>query len=143
MEECFGGRDRGYPAGVSGSPASRALRVDPERVVELAQRCDEAVAAMADDWASAAAELGAACERLGDSQAAPAVAVAYADSLDAAHEVVGALVHALGAGVVALLDSARDVTEADETVAAEIGRTAGGRGRHLGWDVPGERGRGR
>lgn len=128
---------------MSPSRRSRSLHVDPERVVELAGRCDEAVEAMVLQWAEAGPDLRAACDRLGDSVTASSVAAAYAGSLAAADEVVGTLVHALEEGVAALLDSARDVTEADETVAFEIGRTAGGPGLHRGWDGPEASGRGR
>jgi hypothetical protein len=121
----------------------RSLRVDPERVVELAGRCDDAVEAVVLQWAEAGAELWAACDRLGDSASVTGVAAAYAGSLAAADEVVGALVHALDGGIAALVDSARDVAEADETVAFEIGRSAGGRGRHRGWDGSDGPGRGR
>jgi hypothetical protein len=93
--------------------------------------------------AEAGAELWAACDRLGDSASVTGVAAAYAGSLAAADEVVGALVHALDGGIAALVDSARDVAEADETVAFEIGRSAGGRGRHRGWDGSDGPGRGR
>ena len=98
---------------------------------------------MVQQWAEAGADLHAACDRLGDGVVASSVATAYAGALVAADEVVGTLVHALEEGVAALLDSARDVTEADETVAFEIGRTAGGRGLHRGWDGPDGPGRGR
>jgi hypothetical protein len=121
---------------MSASRGHRSLHVDPEQVVALAGRCDEAVEAMALEWVEAGADLGAACDRLGDSTSVASVAAAYAGSLAAADEAVGALVHALGGGVAALLDAARDVTNADEAVAMEIGRSAGA-GVSRGWGRPG------
>jgi uncharacterized protein YukE len=110
------------------------MRVDPQRVVELAGRCDEAVQRIVVQWSEVGEELRAACDRLGDCTGASSVASAYADTLTAADEVVVALAQALEGGVAALIDSARDVTEADDTVALEIGRAAGGHGLHRGWE---------
>ena len=108
------------------------MRVDPQRVVELAGRCDEAVARMVDEWTEVGDELRTACDRLGDCTGATSVETAYVETLAAAEEVVWALARALEGGVAALVDSARDVSEADEAVALEIGRAAGGRGLQLG-----------
>ena len=113
------------------------MRVDPQRVVELAGRCDEAVERLVAEWAEVGDELRGACDRLGDTSGVTTVAAAYADTLAAADDVVAALAHALEGGVAALVDAARDVSEADETVAFEIGRAAAGHGRHVGWESPG------
>ena len=110
------------------------MRVDPQRVVELAGRCDDAVGRIVAEWTEVGQELRTACDTLGDCTGVSSVATAYADTLAAADEVVWALSRALEGGVAALVDAARDVSQADETVAVEISRTAGGRGLHRGWD---------
>ena len=96
---------------------------------------DEAVERMSGQWAEVCDELRGACDQLGDSAGATAVSSAYAETLAAADEVTTALARALSSGVAALIDAARDVSEADETVALEIGRAAGGHGLHLGQGV--------
>ncbi len=104
------------------------MHVDPQRVVELAGRCDEAVQRLVGEWAEVGAGLRAAGDRLGEGRALSVVAQAYAEVLESADEVVWGLAHGLEGGVAALLDSARDVSQADETVASELGRAYEGGG---------------
>ena len=118
------------------------MRVDPHRVVELAGRCDEAVQRLVIEWTEASVGLRAACDHLGEGTAVSGVAQAYAEALDSADQVVWGLAHALEGGVAALIDSARDVSQADEAVAFEIDRATVGRGRHRGWDRPAHPGAG-
>lgn len=118
------------------------MRVDPHRVVELAGRCDDAVQRLVIEWTEVAVGLRAACDHLGEGTAVSAVAMAYAEALDSADEVVWGLAHGLEGGVAALIDSARDVSQADEAVAFEIDRAAVGRGRQHGWDKPAHPGEG-
>ena len=118
------------------------MRVDPQRIVELAGRCDEAVERLSVQWGDVCDDLRVACDQLGDATGATSVASAYADTLAAADEVVVSLTSALAGGVAGLIDAARDVSEADETVAFELGRATGGNGLHLGWDKGGGHGQG-
>jgi len=122
------------------------MRVDPQRVVELAGRCDEAVHQMTQQWGEVCDDLRGACGALGESSGAAAVTSAYEETLTAADEATWALARALAGGVAALIDAARDVSQADETVAVELGRTAGEHGLQPGRDsagVPRGRGHGR
>ena len=130
----------GYRDTVSATRPHRSMRVDPHRVVELASRCDEAVQRLTGEWVGVRDELRAACDLLGDAAGAASVATAYAETVASADEVVLALARALEGGVAGLIDAARDVSQADDTVAAEIDRAASGHGLHRGWDkgaVPG------
>lgn len=99
------------------------MQVDPARLVELAASSQSVLTAMAKDWAAAQDELGAACERLGDATGTMNVTASYLDALTDAGQVVTALAQALDIGVTGLIDAARDVVTADETVASEITRT--------------------
>lgn len=100
------------------------MQVDPARLVELAASSDGILAEMAQDWQAAVDDLGEACTALGDATGTFDVAASYADALDDAGDVVVALTQALGLGVAGLVDAAQDAARADDTVAAELQRTA-------------------
>jgi hypothetical protein len=110
------------------------MRVDPERVVELAGRCDDAVRRLTGEWRDVRDDLVVACDQLGDAAGATSVASAYVETLASADEVVTALARALEGGIAGLIDAARDVSQADETVSQEIDRAAGSQGLHRGWE---------
>ncbi len=100
------------------------MQVDPTRLVELAASSESILTAMALDWQAAAEDLAEACAGLGDATGMQNVAASYADSLADAGEVVTALTQALGVGITGLVDAAQDAVRADDTVAAELARTA-------------------
>ncbi|MCF6376169.1 hypothetical protein L2K70_00955 [Nocardioides KLBMP 9356] len=100
------------------------MQVDPARLVDLAASCEVILAEMAQDWRAVVGELGEACAALGDATGTLNVAASYADALADADEVVSSLTQALGLGVTGLVDAAQDAARADDTVAAELQRTA-------------------
>ena len=100
------------------------MQVDPTRLVELAASSENSLTAMALDWQAAAEDLAEACAGLGDATGMQNVAASYADSLADAGEVVTALAQAHGVGITGLVDAAQDAVRADDTVAAELARTA-------------------
>jgi len=100
------------------------MQVDPTRLVDLAASSESILSAMALDWQVAAEDLAEACAGLGDATGVQNVVAAYADSLADAGEVVTALAEALGVGIGGLVDAAQDAVRADDTIAAELARTA-------------------
>jgi hypothetical protein len=137
----FGPRTWGYPAEVGGHAKRSLMQVEPARLVELAASSEHVLDAMRNDWAAALDELSGACGTLGDNPGTVNLSASYADALADAGEVVTSLAGALEMGIAGLVGAAQDAVRADDTVAAELGRTSRALGEGPFGSTPGCGGR--